>query len=109
MAKGEIWFTVVEDDPETRHVAETAFPPHEPTEILGELRQWEDNGAQWAATDAAERYYHEHDGRESRWPLTFALFASEDGPELARVTVECEYEPSFYGWVQGAATKGQDQ
>lgn len=107
--KREMWFAVVEDGAEWRHCVETTFAPFEPVNVLGEMREWGDYDQEWAAADAAESYYHNHDGHESKWPLTFALFASEEGPELARVRVECEFEPSFYGRAlkPESPTKGQ--
>lgn len=45
---------------------------------------------------AAEDYHGNHDGWEARWPRTFVLFDSPDGPEVARFTVEREYDPQFY-------------
>lgn len=44
---------------------------------------------------AAEDYHANHDGWEARWPRTFVLFDAEDGPEVARFTVEREYDPVF--------------
>jgi hypothetical protein len=98
-AKREMWFVVVEDHSEFRHRVQTVFAPHEPVEILGEIQRWESWDQEAAASAAADHYYHNCDGHVSKWPLTFALFATKDGPELARVCVECELEPTFNGRV----------
>ncbi len=50
----------------------------------------------YIAQDCAEDYHGNHDGWESSWPLTFILYASEEGPEIARFEVERESEPVFY-------------
>jgi hypothetical protein len=34
-------------------------------------------------------------GFEASWPVEFALYETEDGPELARFDVDMEFEPSF--------------
>ncbi len=49
----------------------------------------------YVAEECAEDYFCQHDGWESRWPLTIALFRSEDGPEVARFMVEREDSPNF--------------
>ncbi len=43
----------------------------------------------------AEDYHGNHDGRKCDWPLVFVLFDTEDGPEIARFTVELEILPAF--------------
>lgn len=45
---------------------------------------------------AAQDYHSNHDGWEASWPCTFALAASEDGPEVARFTIDRDVEPVFY-------------
>lgn len=47
------------------------------------------------AAICAKDYETEHDDWESAWPLEFALYETEDGPEVARLSVECDYEPVF--------------
>ncbi len=47
------------------------------------------------AQECAEDYHSNHDGWEASWPLTFALYASKDGPEVGRFEVEREMEPTF--------------
>lgn len=47
------------------------------------------------AVDAGEDYYNNHDGWEARWPLTFAIYESESGPEVGRFVVEMEAVPQF--------------
>ena len=46
--------------------------------------------------DCADDYHSNHDGWEAAWPITFALFATEEGPEVARFDVERDVEPVFY-------------
>lgn len=48
------------------------------------------------AERCAEDYHSNHDGWESNWPLTFALHATEDGPEVARLNIDREAVPHFY-------------
>ena len=43
----------------------------------------------------AADYHAEHDGSESNWPLDFDLYESEDGPLVARLVVERDFEPQF--------------
>jgi hypothetical protein len=47
------------------------------------------------ARDCADDYHYHHDGLKSDWPLIIALFATEDGPELARFSVDREAVPAF--------------
>lgn len=47
------------------------------------------------AEACAEDYFHNHDGFEANWPLTFAIFDGFAGPEIGRWEVALEYEPSF--------------
>lgn len=48
------------------------------------------------AQECADDYHHNHDGWECQsWPYTFALRESEDGPIVARFTVDREAVPSF--------------
>lgn len=44
----------------------------------------------------ADDYHSNHDGWESNWPLTFALHATEEGPEVARLNIDREEVPHFY-------------
>jgi len=62
----------------------TAYDPTRPMEQIG------------IAKRCAEDYHANHNGWDSSWPLTFALHTDEDGPEIARLTVEREMEPEFY-------------
>jgi hypothetical protein len=48
------------------------------------------------AARCAEDYHSNHDGWESNWPLTFALHATEEGPEVARLEIDREAVPHFY-------------
>ena len=47
------------------------------------------------AEEAADDYHDRHDGWESGWPLEIALYASEDGVELARFKVVRDYRTEF--------------
>lgn len=47
------------------------------------------------AEACAEDYFHNRDGFEANWPLTFALFDGLTGPEIGRWEVVLEFEPSF--------------
>jgi hypothetical protein len=47
------------------------------------------------AVDAAEDYYSNHDGWEAKWPLTFTIYESEEGLEVAAFDVEMEAVPQF--------------
>ena len=44
----------------------------------------------------ADDYWNNHDGCESVWPLTFTLHREENGPEIARASLDMEAEPRFY-------------
>lgn len=57
--------------------------------------------ARMAAQECALNYHSAHDGWESGWPLTFSLYETEDGPELARFSVERETVPQF--WASAVA------
>lgn len=48
------------------------------------------------AEEAAKDCFHNHDGWEISWPQVVALHDGENGPEIARFTVEMEAEPVFY-------------
>ena len=48
------------------------------------------------AEECAKNHFHQHDGRESSWPVIIALHDGENGPELCRFSVEQEAEPVFY-------------
>jgi len=45
--------------------------------------------------DAAEDFHHNRYGVECSWPLVFALHETEEGPEVARYSIERETVPSF--------------
>lgn len=74
----EFWYAVVEDMSNFRYSLRSVF-----------------SNPENQAVDAAEDYHSNHDGWEARWPLTFAIYETEDGPEVGRFTVEREYEPQF--------------
>jgi hypothetical protein len=78
----EFWYSVIEDGtdeyPAPRYSAKSVFY---------------DAGDR--STDAVEDYYNNHDGWEARWPKTFAIYETEDGPEVGRFTVSMEAVPQF--------------
>jgi hypothetical protein len=47
------------------------------------------------AAECAKDFHDNCDGFEARWPRVFTLYLSKDGAELARMTVDREYTPSF--------------
>jgi hypothetical protein len=51
-------------------------------------------------TDCAEDYFHQHDGWEASWPRTFLIYATEDGPPVARLHVHCESVPQFTAYTE---------
>lgn len=76
-----VYYSVPEHDAETRHrISETT---------------WNFDDPDCLAEECAEDYHHEHDGWEATWPLTFILYETKDGPERARMSVDCETVPSF--------------
>ena len=51
------------------------------------------------AIEAADDYHSNHDGWESRWPLTFDLYENEEGgAAFARFEVERESVPEFWAY-----------
>lgn len=80
---GMVWYTAGEDD--------TRFPLR--LDWVCALELHEDQVL--AAQDCALDFHGEHDGWEASWPLEIALYASEDGPEIARLNVERDYDPTF--------------
>lgn len=82
--KQSFWYSVVEDGPDAERYE------HKGNWFIPRPRE-----ARMAAEEAAEDYWQNHDGWESTWPLTFALYETEDGPELHRFRVEEESEPVF--------------
>lgn len=55
-------------------------------------------GESWdlIADELAEDYHVNHDGWEATWPLQLRIY--KDDIEVARFTVEREYEPRFTAW-----------
>lgn len=51
------------------------------------------------ANQCAQDYFDNHDGWESSWPLDLFLYETEDGPSVAKLSVEMEAEPVFYSRV----------
>ena len=56
---------------------------------------WDINTLEYVAEDAAQDYFDNHDGRESSWPLAFAIF-DESFNELGRYVVDMEAVPQFW-------------
>lgn len=54
-----------------------------------------DSDLEYLAEVAAADFHSERDGWEGVWPRTITLYDGKTGPELARFTVEREYEPTF--------------
>jgi hypothetical protein len=80
-----VWYTVIDHDPDYRFRAELKWSCDFET-------PWE---ISMAAEDCADDYHSRHDGWESSWPLVFALYREEDGPELARFDIDREAVPQF--------------
>jgi hypothetical protein len=72
-----VWYAV-HDDGEYRYRLQTVF-----------------RDASDQAADAGEDYWNNHDGWESKWPLTFFIYESEDGPPVGAFEVEMETVPQF--------------
>lgn len=85
------WYSVIDDGPD-RYRAET-YRTLTPSALA---RETSPAALCDAADDAAMDFHSNHDGWEAHWPLTFAIFATEDGAELGRCEVERELEPSFH-------------
>lgn len=49
----------------------------------------------WIAKDAAENYHFQHDGWESRWPLTFQIL-DYDEHDIGKYNVDRDVAPVFY-------------
>lgn len=69
------------------------LPEHGQTVEDGYEVETDSDIPRWIAQDAADDYHSEHDGWESRWPLTIAL-QLEDGTQK-QFEVECDYDPVF--------------
>jgi hypothetical protein len=82
---GVYWYSVLEHGGDSRYDTKFRRAPDFSDEL--DLEQM--------ARLAADDYHSEHDGWESSWPLTFALYESEDGPEMARFEVDREAVPHF--------------
>ena len=76
---GNVWFySVPETSGDLRHRYESSH---------------RDRG--FVAEECADQYFAECDGWDDTWPLVFVLFETEEGPEVARFTVEREDVPTF--------------
>lgn len=58
---------------------------------------WTKETLNYVAEDAAEDFYHNHDGWESTWPLNFVIL-DEDFNELGKFVVNMEAVPSFLAY-----------
>lgn len=73
-----LWYSTDSDGDEERTKFETPFT----------------EDSDYAASDAAEHYW-DTGGWECSWPITFTIYATEDGPAAGRFKVEMEAIPSF--------------
>ena len=55
---------------------------------------WGEERLEFIAGEIASNYFHDYDGWEANWPVTFAI-CNMDGNELGTVEVHCESEPCF--------------
>jgi hypothetical protein len=63
-----------------------------------ELRTiWEPDQVEEVAEEAAEDYFHNHDGWESSWPRPITIF--RDGKKLRTVSVDMEAVPKFFAVI----------
>ena len=53
-----------------------------------------ETGSRWIAEEAAQDFFHNHDGWEAIWPVEFTLF--NDGQRLGCFTVDVEPQPIFH-------------
>lgn len=56
-----------------------------------EAGTWNDSIAEQCADD----WHGNHDGWEASWPRIFTLYATKEGPALARFEIEREAVPQF--------------
>ena len=76
-----VYYSVVEHDEASRYrIADST---------------WNFDDPDYLAEECAEHYHNNHDGWEATFPLTFAMYETEDGPERARMIVDREDVPSF--------------
>jgi hypothetical protein len=61
----------------------------------GEAWDMNDEGDQVIVAESAASAWFNEGGFEASWPVEFALYETEDGPEVARFDVELEMVPSF--------------
>ena len=59
---------------------------------------WEGHLPQYVAEEMAEYEFHNRDGWEAEWPLTFRLWDA-DGEELGVFEIKLEEEPSFHATI----------
>lgn len=45
--------------------------------------------------EAAADFHYNRDGWDADWPITFAMYEGDNGPEIARYEIERESRPSF--------------
>ena len=67
-------------------------------------------GLEWMAESAAEDYFDNHDGWESKWPLRIAIWDA-DGNKLGECDVDREDRPHFIASAigEGGDTDGQER
>lgn len=58
---------------------------------------WEPNMLSDIAAEVGEDFFHNHDGWESDWPITFVIY--HKGMRLGQQTVDMEAIPRFYSVV----------
>jgi hypothetical protein len=56
--------------------------------------KWGPVDPEWIAEDAADYEYHDCDGWDRSWPLTFKIW-DENGVELGSFLVDLEFDPTF--------------
>lgn len=76
-----VWYQVVDQCEDTYYVLNTKF----------DFTEFPD----WVAEDAAENYWSYHDGWDTDWPVVITLHESEDGPEVARFSVNSRQTRHF--------------
>lgn len=81
------FYSVIEHDSEARHRCNL------PQDYCLQRQLEVEDVAELCADD----FHNRHGGWESEWPLTFAIYDSEEGDECCRVTVERETCPVFAG------------
>ena len=71
-----------------------------PLTVEGDYSLHDIGDQQDLAEEAAQDHWNNHDGWESRWPLTIVLFETETGPEVVRFDVDMQTVPEFIATKQ---------